>query len=85
MERLSLYRQVVDTTQDYLGPAAERFVQRQIRTHLQKEPDQLSPGDIKKLAEWLKIAMALLTEDTGMVKDYNKSLLNLGKTAPKKQ
>jgi hypothetical protein len=77
--RQSLFDKVVSTTQDYLGPASERFVQRQIRTHLHKEPGELTASDIKKLTEWLKVAMALLTEDEDLVKDYTKSLLTLAK------
>lgn len=74
----SLYRQVVKVTQDYLGPAAERFVSRQIQTHLHKQPDALTEKDLVALVDWIKIAIALLTEDSKMVDDYARTLLALG-------
>lgn len=75
----NLYQQVVKITQDYLGPAAERFVSRQIQTHLHKQPDALTEKDLAELVDWIKIAVALLTEDGKMVDDFVRSLLDLGK------
>lgn len=76
-EQAKLYHQVVDITTSYLGPAADRFITRQIKTHLHKDPDELTPEDITKLVDWIKIAIALLTEDGKMVQDYTDSLLKL--------
>lgn len=76
-EKAQLYQEVVDITTSYLGPAAERFITRQIKTHLHKNPDQLSPEDIAKLVDWIKIAIALLTEDDKTVQDYTENLLRL--------
>lgn len=73
-----IYRQVVKVTQDYLGPAAERFVGRQIETHLNKKPEELTREDIKKLSDWLKIAIALLTDDGKIVESYVHDLLAIG-------
>jgi hypothetical protein len=73
----NLYREVVDVTTSYLGPAAERFISRQIQTHLHKSPDELLPEDIEKLSEWVKVAIALLTEDSKMVDDFTQSLIEL--------
>lgn len=74
-----LYHEVVNLTKSYLGPAAERFITRQIKTHLNKDPDELSPQDLAKLADWIKVAIALLTEDSKIVQDYTNSLLELAK------
>lgn len=76
-DKAQLYNEVVDITTSYLGPAAERFITRQIKTHLNKDPDQLSPEDLAKLVDWVKVAIALLTEDSKTVDDYTKSLLQL--------
>lgn len=75
----SLYEQVVNVTMEYLGPAAERFITRQIKTHIGKEPEDLTEDDLEKLVDWIKLAIALLTEDTEMVDDFSKSLLQLSK------
>lgn len=70
----NLYDQVVIITMDYLGPAAERFISRQIRTHLHKAPDELTHEDLLKLVDWIKIAIALLTEDGKIVDEFTASL-----------
>ena len=75
----TLYEQVVDVTMEYLGPAAERFITRQIKTHIGKEPEDLTEDDLEKLVDWIKLAIALLTEDSKMVDDFSKSLLQLSK------
>lgn len=74
-----LYDRVVEVTTGYLGPAAEKFITRQIKSHLNKDPDQLTEADITKLADWVKVAIALLTEDGKMVDDFTKSLLELAR------
>lgn len=71
---LQLFDQVVEVSQDYLGPAAERFIDRQISAHLKKEPSQLQASDIDKLIDWIKLSFALLTKDTSLVDEYIKRL-----------
>lgn len=78
-DNTNLYREVVGVTTLYLGPAAERFITRQIKNHLNKDPDDLNPKDLAKLVDWLKVAIALLTEDGKMVQDYTNSLLKLAR------
>jgi hypothetical protein len=57
------YEKVVKITYKYLGPAAERFVARQIRNHLDKEPEQLQRHELAGLIDWFRVAMAILSED----------------------
>jgi len=73
----TLYSDVVDITYDYLGPAADRFVTRQIRNHLDKKPEQLKKNDLKELINWIKIAVSLLTDDDKIVKRYISDLKRL--------
>jgi hypothetical protein len=65
-----LYQQVTDITEEYLGPAAERFLARQISFHLGKSPQELDNADLPKLIEWTKVTLGLLTEDREMIEDY---------------
>lgn len=65
----TLYQETVNITKDYLGPAAERFISRQITFHLKKDPQALTKEDLGKLIEWVKVSIALLTEDSKMVDD----------------
>jgi hypothetical protein len=70
MTKTSLYDDVVTITYDYLGPAADRFVVRQIRNHLQKDPAQLKKDDLKQLIDWIQIAMRLISDDSLIVDRY---------------
>jgi hypothetical protein len=77
MARKTLYDQVVQTTHVYLGPAADRFIARQVQNHLRKRPEQLSQGDLERLIDWIQIAVSLLTEDSDIISDYIAALREL--------
>ncbi|MEX0748565.1 MAG: hypothetical protein WD467_00360 [Candidatus Saccharimonadales bacterium] len=68
----SIYQKALRVTSDYLGPAADRFLRRQISFHLEKEPEHLTPADVPLLAEWVKVSIAILTEDKQMVDEFGK-------------
>jgi hypothetical protein len=72
-----LYDQVVRVTNVYLGPAADRFIARQVQNHLDKPPEQLSREDLSKLIDWIKVAVSLLTEDSEIVEEYAAQLQQL--------
>ncbi len=63
------FLQVVKVTQHYLGPAAERFIRRQIEFHLQKPPETLTKTDISKLTSNVSIALGLLVDDKRIVEE----------------
>lgn len=71
---LRLIDQVLEVSQDYLGPAADRFVDRQIATHLKKRPEKMTRQDLNKLIDWIKLSFALLTNDTKLVEQYTNRL-----------
>jgi hypothetical protein len=71
---LRLIDQILEVSQDYLGPAADRFVERQITTHLKKKPDKITRQDLYKLIDWIKLSFALLTNDARMIDQYVKRL-----------
>ncbi|HVC36307.1 MAG TPA: hypothetical protein VNE40_02575 [Candidatus Dormibacteraeota bacterium] len=73
----ALYAQVVQVTRVYFGPTAERFITRQIQNHLHKLPQNLSSPDLKKLIDWIHIAVSLLTENTEIVDEYMLQLERL--------
>lgn len=79
-----LYDAVIDVTQDYLGPAAGRFIDRSITNHLKKKPEDLTASDLKKLVDWVKVSVAVLTEDSDLVAEYIARLSNVGRM-PKDQ
>lgn len=77
----TLYTQVVRVTHVYLGPAADRFISRQVQNHLHIEPDELSKADLEKLIDWVRVAVSLLTEDSAIVEEYIARLRRLATTS----
>jgi hypothetical protein len=77
MTKNTLYDQVVKTTHIYLGPAADRFIVRQVQNHLHKQPEQLSHRDLEHLIDWIQIAVSLLTEDSDIIEEYIAELHEL--------
>jgi hypothetical protein len=63
MDSHQYYRKIVRVTEEFLGPAAERFVNRQIEFRLGKTPETLTRGDLPKLKETLVVALGLLAKD----------------------
>ena len=80
MTKNSLYDEVVTITYEYLGPAADRFVVRQIRNHLQKDPERLQRKDLRKLIDWIRLAMRLISNDTAVINQYMADLETLAQT-----
>jgi hypothetical protein len=70
-------KQVIAITEECLGPAAERFIKRLITSHLHKPADQLTNGDLRKLADWIKVSLGMLTEDKKLVDECVKKILKL--------
>lgn len=66
----SLYERVVEITHIYLGPAADRFIDRQIQNHIHKDPSKLTLADLELLIDWIKVAVSLLTDDAEIVEEY---------------
>jgi hypothetical protein len=71
---MTLYAQLLDVSQEYLGPAAERFLLRQIENHLHKDPQQLTKEDVTKVAEWMQVSVSVLTEDEKTVDEFIKKV-----------
>lgn len=73
----SLYKKAVTVTEEYLGPAGERFIRRQIDTHLHIEPEQLDSDNLPKLIDWSSIAFALLTNNPNDIESFTNDLKSL--------
>jgi hypothetical protein len=72
-----LYNRVVRVTHVYLGPAADRFIDRQIQNHLHKSPEELSVSDLGMLIDWIRVAVSFLTEDSEIIEEYVDQLTKL--------
>lgn len=73
----SLYEETVKVCEEYLGPAGERFIRRQITTHLGITPESLDKRNLPKLVNWSKMAFALLTSDARDIEAFSRDLLSL--------
>lgn len=71
------YTRIVRITHEYLGPAADRFIDRQVRNHLHKDPEKITEKDLLKLTDWIKLAVSLLTDDSEVVDEYIGQLVQL--------
>lgn len=68
------YEKVLTITEEYLGPAAGRFLDRQILSHLKKDPQQLTREDISMLAVRIRSGLAVLTKDEQTVNEAFKRI-----------
>jgi len=60
---VALYDEVINLARSYLGPAAQKFVDRQIRAHLEIDGSELTNSDLGELAEWCYTSSKLLMND----------------------
>ena len=77
----SLYIQVIKASEQYLGPASERFMRRQIENHLKILPEEITQKDIPKLVEWTRLAFSMLTKDADQINHFMDELLALSENA----
>lgn len=82
MAAVSLYKRVVRITHIYLGPAADRFIARQVESHLHKNPEKLNADDLSHLIDWIRVAVSLLTDDSEIVEEYIGQLRRLIEPLP---
>lgn len=66
------YHEVLAITEEYLGPAARRFLQRQSLFHLDKEPELIVINDIIILKENIPIAFGVIANDKKVIDDSRK-------------
>jgi len=71
------YERVVEITHVYLGPAADRFIDRQIENHLHKSPKSLTKNDLNSLTSWIKVIVSLICDDPDIVEEYIHELNRL--------
>lgn len=72
------YSKILEITKDYLGPAAERFISRQISSHLKKDPETLQKGDIPMLAIRIRSGLMVLTNDEQVVEEAYHRIARVG-------
>lgn len=73
---MALYDEVIAVTRPYLGPAAERFVSRQIKGHLKIEETELAAKHLEELAKWCLTSGGLLM-DKGKAQELSDKVRTL--------
>ena len=75
----SVYDQLVAVTHVYLGPAADRFIDRQIENHLRKAPSEITYSDLSTMVDWIRTVVSLISDDTDVVEEYIDELRKLAR------
>jgi hypothetical protein len=70
----TLYDKIIGITEDYLGPAAPRFINRLVASHLGKPAPKIAYRDLPELVVWIKLAATVITEDERLVDEYLQRL-----------
>ena len=73
----SIYSQVVCITHVYLGPAADRFIKRQVENHLHKPAEDLTKADLLSLIDWIRVVVGLITDNGEIIEEYMTELQKL--------
>lgn len=77
LAKQQLYTQLVRVSEEFLGPAGERFIERQIKTHLSINPEDIQPKDIPQLVDWMRLMFAMITNDPKVVDEFAGRLSKL--------
>lgn len=80
----SLHTQLVEISEEFLGPAGERFINRQIETHLDIKPEKIRNNQIQQLVGWTSVAFALLTNNRQERQEFKASLQKLASSGSTK-
>ncbi len=59
---MTLKDEMMKVAVEYMGPAAERFMKRQVKSHLNKTLTTISKEDLPELAKWIEISAGLLID-----------------------
>ena len=73
----AFYSKILKITEDYLGPAADRFLNRQINVHLRKSPSEITKNDVHMVAVLIRSRLVVLTQDQRVVDEAFKRLTSL--------
>lgn len=71
-----LYDNIINIAKLYMGPAAEPFVKRQIKSHLKIELEVLNNQHIEELAKWCQISARLIM-DKEKAQEFGNRIKNL--------
>lgn len=77
----ALYGKMVQVTRVYLGPSADRFISRQVESHIGKAPNDFTAEDLDTLIIWIKVAISVITDDNDIIDEYIGQLRQLARNS----
>ena len=73
---MALYDDVVSIAKNYMGPAADKFMSRQLNTHLGVAPASMGKQHLDDLAKWVFTSGKTLM-DTAKAQDFSDKIKKL--------
>ncbi|MDQ3089594.1 MAG: hypothetical protein M3Q24_00365 [bacterium] len=71
------YDSIIEITNDYLGPASQRFIDRQIALYLHKSSKEITRADVNMLAVRIRSGLMILTRDTKVVDEAFRRITSI--------
>lgn len=70
VDEITLYEEITKIAEDYFGPVAPRLISRIVTNHLRKEPKKVTGKDLPELVVWIRLTVAMVTEDTEVINEF---------------
>jgi hypothetical protein len=75
---MALYDEAVTIAKAYIGPVGQQFLDRQLTTHLNLKPAELSSANIPDLSKWC-LASGRLVIDVKQATEFSEKIKMLAK------
>ena len=75
---MTLYDNAVTIAKEYIGPAGQQFLDRQLTTHLDLNPAELTDTNLAELSKWCFTSGRLII-DSELAKEFQDKILALAK------
>jgi hypothetical protein len=74
---VNFYEKVNLLLEPYLGESAKQFLDRQIKYHLSKDPEDIDINDKEELAKWCRISSCLFLDKQEMSEEIYHKIISL--------
>jgi hypothetical protein len=75
---MALYDEAVAVAKGYIGPAGQQFIDRQLTSHLNLKPTDLTASNLADLAKWC-FASGRLVIDENQATEFSEKVKSLAK------
>ena len=75
---MALYDNTVTIAKEYIGPAGQQFIDRQLTTHLNLTPADLNSSNLIELSKWCFTSGRLII-DSEQAKEFQERIVSLAK------